>query len=299
VPHGDNPAARLRWFMEQLSGYSGSQEDTKPAAPAIASIFYIPYPDDAATLWARLADVADLARETRALANALPPRVVRSRMRYFDTVEQTVSNFGAVMNMTVWALLEPMRPHGQHALELAEELLDEHAPEPVLDDDVVRGLIEETRQLADAIRDLDDMPPDVRRWLLDRLAEILRVLDNIKLYGYPRVEQEVERLVGGLVRSQERAQGVTRSRAWDRFKAWFIATDTALNLAANALLLAQALGPATHPTPTPSPSPVIQIIEWCGDVTPQLPPGDSAHRDYDYDVDGDEDEGHGEEEGGR
>jgi hypothetical protein len=234
------------------------------AASVLCGVFGLDWHTNVAQLLSKLGQVADLAHQTRSIVQRLPPEASGDVMlRHFPEVEAVVGSFANVGAISMMELCAPMKETGWHSLELASDLLRRYQREPTLDDDTVRRLLKQTRDLKDEVRDAEDLDDDVRSWLIQRLREVEVKLEDVDLNGCVAVEEATDQLFGGLLRR------ITRIGSHPVAKAavgLVLALDLALNVAANA----KALGPAQDVQPSPVVVQLQNIIENRQTVTFEL-----------------------------
>lgn len=231
--------------MEQLRPQIGTSESTSQAGPTCCGVFGLRWPEDTSLLLPRLADVAALARQVRAITDALPREVeAREMLGPFDQVEHVIMNLGSVGRMTVFQLMHPMTDAGWQSLRTAEILLRQHAREPVIADDKIAELRKQTQQLISDVSLAEDLETQTKSWLLDRLREVREALENVELLGYPGVERVYDRTLGSLVRAPNLFARIAASKAAAGFVLLMSMLSSAVSSAEG---ISQLLAPPSSP----------------------------------------------------
>jgi hypothetical protein len=203
----DNPAGRLRFWVERFVSYTNKGEAIVVAACSMLD-------EDAnqpsgrvavMRLGAQLADMCDEVRaEVALLPDYLHPEMLLSD---FHQVEAAVDQMTMARQVTVEAFTQQINPAGHRGLEYLDAYLHSHRAQPWIDDETRESLIEQVRSLIDGITEDLDLAVDVKQFVLRRLDEVETALREALLTGTPGIEFATDALIGAMRR---------RPDMWDR-----------------------------------------------------------------------------------
>jgi hypothetical protein len=90
----------------------------------------------------------------------------------------------------------PETDAGWQSLRTAEVLLRRHAREPVIANEKIADLCQQTQQLITNVMTTDDLGTETTSWLFDKLPEVRDALEDVELTGYRGVERAHDSAVG-------------------------------------------------------------------------------------------------------
>jgi hypothetical protein len=264
VAYLDNPAGRLLHCFEKAR----SVQPETPAVNGWARVFEIE-DGDLRSLFARTAQLFELASKTRHLVESLTDADPEVILENFPQIEETLSNFTHLTNLRMDQFLAPLDfRSGQHTLKLCSSLLHRAMREPTLESSQVAQLLDQLNSLIGDVEDTDDLDAHTKEWVLARLQEVHEKLTNIDTVGVPDLEQSVDKLAGGLFGNRDRVAALSQSKISKKLVGLILALDLVLNIAAN---VTQIAGSNEQQTPSPR----VEIIQQQFNIAniPALPPG--------------------------
>lgn len=207
VANLDNPAGRLRYWLEQVSTWPNKDEALVVAACGVLG-------QDANTTEGRVAVMrlgtmlADLCGDVKVdvahLPDFLHPDLL---MADFAQIEAAVDDFTLSRQTPVKNMLTRIDPAGHRGLELLDTYLHTHRPQQWIDEEIRESLIAQVRDLIDGITEDHDLAADVKLFVLRRLVEVETKLRQALLTGGPGIEHATDALIGAMHR---------RPDMWDR-----------------------------------------------------------------------------------
>jgi len=186
VDEYDNPAGRLHALLERFEGYQGG-----PIRDAWARALGVPLED----LAPHLGRVALLVNEVREAAEGLPG--FASIPGHLTALSETVLPSGVPLSSPANQVL----PSGtaMEALAMFSAYLHKLASEgEIPDENEQNSLKEDVRELMASVSGAD-LPPEVRRPFLQRLAEMLEALEHLDIGGPVAVRRAAEALAASAV----------------------------------------------------------------------------------------------------
>lgn len=280
----DNPAGRLRYWLEQISTWPNKNE-----ALVVAGCGRLG--KDANTVEGRVAVMrlgamlADLCAEVRAEVAHLPdflhPDLLLSD---FPQIEAAVDDFTLSRQTPVKNMLTRIDPAGHRGLEILDTYLHSQRPQQWIDDETRESLIEQVRALIDGITEDPDLAVDVKQFVLRRLVEVETGLREARLTGTPGIEHATDALIGAMRR---------RPDMWDRVAQTKWGPRLGKMAGALCLALGSAGGlPALMPGDEAQPPEIHNTVEVDTDVTVTAPAqADENEGIHDAEIVGEDDEG--------
>lgn len=225
----NNPAGRLRYWLDRADEEHSKQSG---ALESWAEVFEV----DASTTRGRLevitagAALMDLAAKVRERMGELPPEFhADALMADFDEVETTLANFISVNRMKMEGFFSPLHATGWRSLEYADLHLSTQRPERWIDDSGRDRLLGQIRAVVDAVIVDDELTPDAKQFVIQRLREVEDAIVQARLRGVEPVEAANDSLIAGILRRAD--LGI----AW-------LKSDTGRVVAGLVVVIAGALG---------------------------------------------------------
>lgn len=280
----DNPAGRLRYWLEQFSTWPNNGEALVVAACALLG-------KDANTVDGRVAVMrlgamlANLCAEVRAEVAHLPdflhPHLLLSD---FAQIEAAVDDFSLSRQTPVVSMLARIDPAGHRGLEMLDAHLHTQRPQQWIDDGTRESLVAQVRALIDGITEDPDLAVDVKRFVLRRLADVETRLREARLTGTPGIEAATDALIGAMHR---------RPDMWDRVAQTKWGPRLGKMAGALCLALGSAGGlPALLPGEEARTPKVSSLVEVDTAVTLTVPAQVDKNEDiHDAEIVGEDDEG--------
>lgn len=203
----DNPAGRLRYWIDQLQSWQNHNDAIVVAACSLLGLDQNTVEGRVATmrLGAMLADLCfEVRKEVAQLPKYMHPDLLLSD---FPQIEAAVDDFTLARQQPVHGMLSKINPAGHRGLEMLDAYLHTQRPQPWIEDDVRQSLIDHVRRLIDDVTDADDLDRETKDFVLLRLIEVERGLREALLTGTPGIERATDSLIGAMHR---------RPDMWDR-----------------------------------------------------------------------------------
>jgi hypothetical protein len=280
VTWGDNPAARVRWFLESLAQrqFAALPDDTAPPpdinddeflADAAAKLLGVARPPEPTDLLPRLLAVAVQGRMATDAIGRLPPEAKAwIYLRHFDQVTAALQHLHEPYSVRVGTVLASIIETGWHALEMADDMLGEYYGEPAITQDDASRLLVRVRELIDEVSDATDLDDETQRRLIALLRDVEDALVDVRITGIHRVEEAADGLAGGLLGQEPDSWADKTLQKVGRFARELIMATVA---ATAAQLTANELTPPSQPPPS------VLIIDYMIEyhsLPPALPPPD-------------------------
>lgn len=165
-------------------------------------------PEDIAECMRRGALLMHMAQMAKAEVSTLPHEMAPDIMlASFGQVEQCLNMFSGLMGRNVAQFLEPLKDTGWQSLEMMDAVLARRSTQVVVEQDQVRDYLSQVRDLIDAVLSDDDLDADLKRYIIERLREVERAIQDALITGAPDLERAVTTLLGSVQR---------RPDMWDR-----------------------------------------------------------------------------------
>lgn len=229
----DNPAGRLQAMFEAVR----REKPNDIAAQSWANVFGVTLTDHWLLL-RRAAEVVHLAVETRRLITKHEDEDAPTILANFDQIETSLSHFLVMRSVTLESFLSPLlAKSGEHCLEVCSMRLHRSCPEPSISESDRTSLLADLDDLIDDVVATNDLDPEIKSWVLQRLNEIRDALATPELFGTESVATATDALIGGILRVPARAVALGESTV--RAKMWSAISrlEVVLSAAASALVL--------------------------------------------------------------
>lgn len=174
-----------------------------------------------------------LGIETRRQSEQLPVKLIGKNLDRLAQVQAALDHFPVLPTIGMQDMYAQIKPDGWLALENLDGLLSELQPEPVVLELDRKSLLNQTRELVDAVvadKTLDD---DIKRQIIDQLRDVERSLIDVDLVGSAVVDKAANGLAGVMTRLWMRGAKVAKHPITDAVFKLVLALDVALNGAAN------------------------------------------------------------------
>jgi hypothetical protein len=192
----DNPAGRLHWLLSTLKNF----ETNTPIETALARALDLLEEEDPARLHEAVAVAARWPGDAEALARGIEGQNHDLVLQWVPQVRAAVVWLGR-WGHTINNAQNEYNDTTLYSLAVTADLLHRLAPEPVIEEDSLAGLVTLVQEVMDAVVGDDELSPEAREFLLSRLIDVQNALMYFRIRGYPGVEDAMDRLVGGLVRT--------------------------------------------------------------------------------------------------
>ncbi|MEU4529657.1 hypothetical protein AB0F49_15635 [Micromonospora ureilytica] len=204
----DNPAGRLAFFIRSLPQRNQDRSigEILGLDPNLSQPF-------AAAL--RMLEVQKLMQATKEAVEKLPesedPNFL---LLHFNDIEKFINGLTemalsaasrinpADMFNSLFAARKP-GPEALFALEACSRALHRCSPEPALEQEQLTTLVEDVREIMDAVIASPSLATEAKEFLVLRLREIESALLHSKIAGTAELEASVDRLTGALVRRED------------------------------------------------------------------------------------------------
>lgn len=133
-----------------------------------------------------------LAEEIREQILAIPEIGHEIHLEWLPAVEQAFA--ASELNAAIHPFQGQIANETLLGLRVCSDILRRHAPEPALDEKQLADLLAEVRALIDDILKAS-LPPDLRRFLLERLRDIASAIEEYRLFGRKPIEEALGALV--------------------------------------------------------------------------------------------------------
>jgi hypothetical protein len=247
-PHLDNPAGRLLDILTRMRAQSPQNVSVIDATLTAFGIdkdttdYRREYHLRVADMYALPADV----RARVALYQEADPDELLSHMSEVDAVLSNMQNPAR----PVAEVLSPLTEIGLKMLRMCDRLLHNREPMPTLDTADRDELIQQVRDLVDAIRESDDLDAASKTYLVQRLLDVHDALIDFDLTGAIRLLDVTDRAAGSVERVLAE-KGDDRSGVLARIKMLMPKVVSTLKLAAASYTVIHDPGAAP---------PMIQVL---------------------------------------
>lgn len=275
----NNPAARLAHVLRQVHAHQNG-DATKQVFKAV--------------LGSR--DDAELARDFATLIS-LPEQVVSGvseaadpehddldwLLQWQPAVTQALEQAWAFTS-AIQGVKQSYSGESLVHLEACGVVLSRARLEPRIDPSTIDSLREQTQELHEALLQAENLPADLRTFMLDHLDRILRALREFALRGAAALRDAFDQTVGSLMTTGKLQDERTRdpqTKSWvDRFRNVLAAVGAAVTVASGALALPaaaeEAINVLTSAEDTTSQTTVIVKERPAGIDESSSDPGESA-----------------------
>ncbi|MGW5579610.1 hypothetical protein [Micromonospora chokoriensis] len=204
----DNPAGRLAFFIRSLPQRNQDRSigETLGLDPNLSQPF-------AAAL--RMLEVQKLMHAARESVEKLPESEDPDfLLLHFNDIEKFINGLTEMALSTASrinptdmfnSLFAVRRPgtEAMFALEACSRALHRCSPEPALEQEQLTALVEDVREIVDAVIASPSLTAEAKEFLVLRLREIESALLHSKIAGTAELEASVDRLTGALVRRED------------------------------------------------------------------------------------------------
>lgn len=234
----NNPAGRLHALLSEAGVLNYVEKDR--VRTKWAKVLGVEK-EDSPTLLLRLSEIMNLPAQVREAVEAVPDIDHEMYLKHLPNVE---SAFAKMSLDVIWgSVAKELDKATMYSLEVCDDLLSRHHPEPMLPGDERERIHKEVRDLFEDVR-TNEEDEDLREFLLRHLKAMDDALQEYKISGAPPVEEVVQAAMGDGFLHYIRGQPLQENDRWDRF--WKIAGRVVitLNLLAAPITLPEAVSSA-------------------------------------------------------
>ena len=258
----DNPASRLNFWLQQgrepadiVRRQQQNHNQRGERAPAVALQVWANILDiDPSTVEGR-SDCFDRGllmirngMEVRSLVEASANSLAPVAFEHFDQVEKALSHFAALPSVKITTMMDCIEDTGWHSLKLLDTMFRSDSPEQWLSNDQQFTLLQQTRDLVDAVLKAKDLGPEDKQQIIDSLRKVEDALIRSDIAGGGDVERAVDGVIGSLVRViMRKGSGFLAHPVTQATLALANAVSIALGMGADYTALASSTWPALPP----------------------------------------------------
>lgn len=210
----DNPAARLNFWLQQgkqpAEAFRRQQKSHNHQGERAPSV--------ALPIWAKIWDIDPSTpegrndcfdrgllmirngMEVRTLVETSANSLASVAFEHFDQVEQALSHFAALPTTRIDTMMDCIADTGWHSLKVLDAMFRSDSPEQWLNNDQQVSLLQQTRDLVDAVLKSKDLTPTERQQIVDSLRKVEDALIRSDIAGGADIERAVDGVIGTLIR---------------------------------------------------------------------------------------------------
>lgn len=234
----DNPAGRLHWLLSTIKTFDANV----PIENALARAMELEDEEDPARLHEAVAVAARWPGEAETLVRTIEGENHDLLLQWVSQVRDAVAWLGR-WGHTINNAQNQYNDTTLYSLAVTADLLHRRRPEPVIEADSLADLVSLVQEVMDAIVGDEQMPSAAREALLARLLDVQKALLHFRIVGYPGVEDAMDRLLGGLVRTPEAQTEKARTgfkRIWSAIQGVLVGTKQIADTGSAALAALEA-----------------------------------------------------------
>jgi hypothetical protein len=180
-------------------------------------------------------------------------------LRWKDPVDQVVSRIWN-FDSRVEAVRQAFSAADVMNLEACGQLLNRARIERRIDPSTIEDIRQKTQDLHDALMDAEDLPSNLRTFMIDQLDRIARALREFVIRGPEAMTEVIDGAVGGILRvGATTTEPITpATRSWlEKFKAHLAVVSAAVSVTAATLALPAAVDQAVEVLTGSSAAPTV------------------------------------------
>ena len=200
----NNPAGRLRYWLEDLAGSAPGGNAILVAWQQILGFHDVDLDDE----WTPTSEVlrhagvlasqcVEVRQEALALPEAFSPELL---LEDFHEVEDAVRLFTGMTQHRLETQLAAIEPTGHRALKILDTYLASNRPQGSLDESTLEDLAKRVNFLLAELDGHPDLNQDTKDFIRVRFTDVRQALGDASVIGPRTVERSVEALLGSIQR---------------------------------------------------------------------------------------------------
>lgn len=204
-----------------------------------------------------------LGIETQRQSKQISPTLTRQNLESFTQVQAALDLFTKLPTIKMGAQLDQIKPDGWLALGNLDGILSEYKPEPVIIEAERDSLLDQTRELVDAVRADNTLSPEAKRQIIEQLRAVEQALLDAELTGSVVIERAANGLAGVMFKLHTRGEKAAKHPITNATIALMLSIGWALNVAADYHelttdpVMLELVDPSKLPLPPPAEPPEL------------------------------------------